>query len=820
MGKRITITLLIGLLLIATACAGWAGIAVAGTEEGRAPAAASSSDGGIIIYQVYGRGDNTGAAVSHSFIELYNPTQEEVSLEGWSLQYTAEGSDWKVFLLSGSIPPSHSFLVRCFSQDGVATRYEVADFDLEWDRRISNNGYKLALVSQPKELPEAFPIEGDGTVDFLGTGDTDYAEQGVVAGISKQKSVRRVSFEDTDDNAADFEVIDYREKGLTDAGLVRVRPRSLADGAWAPDETPEEKRLTFSAPAGLYTEAFDLRLGTAYEEGEIRYTLDGSDPTPASALYTGGGIRIEDRTGEPNAGSATEKVAALGYPPPRENVFKGTVVRAQVFSASGEALSEPETRTYLVDANIFDRYGGLPVVSLSTDPANFFDEQTGIYMAVNADMRGEAWERPVHFEFFEGDGERAVSTDLGARIHGGYSRTIPQKSLRLYARERYAPGQDTLEYDLFAGAAVDESGAAIDHFENFILRDTGNDWGGGMINDALLQRAAKDLNLTTQAARQCVCFLNGEFWGIYNIRQRYDEHYFGDRYGLNESLIAMCTYSYGTEVDAGGVFASSSFEKMHRYFTEHPASLFAGDAIDPDTGKSYFETASELVDTDNLIDMLVVQVCAGNRDWPANNYRMWRYLGAPDPANPYTDGRWRFMLADMDTIMDSTFLSDDTLRYMLTGASGVDAIDQNPDATKLIACFFANASFRERFAQRLEECLSGPFSFEALQPQIDEMAAAIRPVIAEQIVRYPDAIGSEWNWENHIADMMHFAEARAAIVREDVAAILEEYEQTGEVAAAVSAEDLAAVSAAGPEAASGAGPEEPEGPGEPEGTEG
>lgn len=249
--------------------------------------------------------------------------------------------------------------------------------------------------------------------------------------------------------------------------------------------------VIFSQYGGLYESEFQLELSNNVENGIIRYTLDGSDPTSESTEYTED-ITIADRTDEEDllsaitsSGSGSNNLGGMpdnggedidmpgempegdfqndnmelpemadsgetpakddmpqrgdtddmertdggGLPgasgtttAPAENVFKGTVVKAAVFSKDGEMLSEVQTESYFVSEDIFTRYGDLPIVSIATDADNFFDDETGIY--VNYNESGSDWEREVYFEMFEADGTSAISQGMGVRLNGGTTRSL------------------------------------------------------------------------------------------------------------------------------------------------------------------------------------------------------------------------------------------------------------------------------------------------------------------------------------------------------------------------------------------------------------
>lgn len=206
------------------------------------PVIGSNYDG-LIINQVYGGGimADEGTSVTHSFIELYNTTDNTINLAGLSIHYSEGGTTWHSQPLSGSVPPKHSFLIRGarHSEDNAASvKIRLTEFDLEWQIPMYNKGMKVVLKEGSTAPTVANPYrdnEGkwiDGYVDMIGCGEVitsiDASEATPVIGQSKQKSVRRIGFKDTQFNELDCEVVDFR---LDESAW--KRPRSLAYGAWA-----------------------------------------------------------------------------------------------------------------------------------------------------------------------------------------------------------------------------------------------------------------------------------------------------------------------------------------------------------------------------------------------------------------------------------------------------------------------------------------------------------------------------------------------------------------------------------------------------------
>ena len=204
----------------------------------------------LIINQAYGTGPLDGSgSVSHSFVELYNPTAAAISLAGCSLQIQ-NGSDasnaateWVKYDFSGgTVAPHGSFLIRMDVTSPLTTvRYIIPIADVDWTggRIMSNRAYSVALVRNQTLLSKNITAgEMDAVIDLVGATNTSPQDTTLnylgtpVDDMSKQKPIRRVDFRDTGDNRADFEVLDYRATGLGNGRLEEVRPRWSGDGAW------------------------------------------------------------------------------------------------------------------------------------------------------------------------------------------------------------------------------------------------------------------------------------------------------------------------------------------------------------------------------------------------------------------------------------------------------------------------------------------------------------------------------------------------------------------------------------------------------------
>jgi hypothetical protein len=282
--------------------------------------------------------------------------------------------------------------------------------------------------------------------------------------------------------------------------------------------------VEFSESGGAYNEAFLLNLSHPAEGAQIVYTLDGSLPAELDSVYSEP-ILVRNRTGDPNDISMipTNNNPDPGPPyfegwqPPLGQVFKVNVVRARAIHP-GAPPGPVTTHTYLVHQNASERYS-LPWFSMTSDRENLFDDDIGIYVHgnhTNYFQDGPDWERPANLTLFENDGSLAFNEDIGIRLHGNTTRSRPRKSLRINARAEY--GSSWINYQLFPDKPINQ-------YKRFILRNSGNDWDMSVFRDAFMQQLAKDLHVDIQYYALQFLFVNGEYWGIHNIRDRYNHHH-------------------------------------------------------------------------------------------------------------------------------------------------------------------------------------------------------------------------------------------------------------------------------------------------------
>jgi Leucine-rich repeat (LRR) protein len=536
------------------------------------------------------------------------------------------------------------------------------------------------------------------------------------------------------------------------------------------------KPAVFSHESGFYTEGFYLTISTDEPGGKIYYTLDGSEPalTPglepmgSTQAYTGP-LLVQSRVGEPNLLANIPTSNWKEYIP-SNSVFKASIVRAIVMDLQG-AQSNLGTQTYFVDEHINLRYT-FPIVSIVTDSDYFFDDEIGIYVPgnlyeeitesfrnpANYTQQGRKWERPVFFQMFDTSGEVLIGQNIGIRIHGGASRALNVKSLRIYARTLYDE-YGLLHYNFFPALNDRLRDGKIESQETLIIRNGGQGATNIIFRDVLAQSLLLHTKMDVQGYKPVIVFFNGEYWGIHNIRTRYDEHYFQSYYGINsDELLVLEGRNAGLRF---GVIDD---------IDNHYLSIFS--IIDKDHVKNNYETVSTLsddkiyqqvinhVDIDNFIIYYISHIYFNNIDFLNNTYLWKKKLRAEDSVHSASyghDGRWRWMILDVDWGFRSQ--EEDRLKNFKT---------DNTIATYLFRSLLQNDEFRRSFINQFADHLNTTFREQVVIDKINENETLYSPDTQEHLYRWGALGGSYNSWLKNIEKIREFARLRPTYQREHI----------------------------------------------------
>lgn len=527
-----------------------------------------------------------------------------------------------------------------------------------------------------------------------------------------------------------------------------------------------------SHEAGWYDNALDISLVSSDLDAAIHYTLDGAEPSLESPLYTVP-IRIVDRNRESNGisliqGTSTNNQHTDGWKPPKGLVRKLTVVRARAFR--DDALpSQITTKSFAIGPAT---NSGLPVISLSVAPAELFDFNRGIYMLgqffyawrnahptevltghspANYTQRGPDWERPAYLEFFNPARQLEFGTEIRLDIQGQSSRSFRQKSLGIKTRP------DPINYPIFPGLRRHGDGTSLLQFSHLRLRNSGNDWVYTMFRDALCHRLADGLGFDTEAYRPALVFLDGEYWGLHNIREQRDAQYLASHYGVRETDAVICSGD-GSLVE-GPAGANQPFLNLREFIRTHELSVAAN-----------FEKVAQQIDIRNFILYHAACIYFGNADWPHNNVNLWRDRsgsvngGAVSPR----DGRWRWMLFDCDLAYGHPWtggVSDPTLAAVLSPSGRVGLGTDAGWSTLLFRGLMQNPEFRQEFINTSADLLNSWFRESRAVATVESMRSVIAPAMPEHFARWQTQAPTNM-WTNEVKVLTSFARQRPIVLRQ------------------------------------------------------
>ncbi len=475
--------------------------------------------------------------------------------------------------------------------------------------------------------------------------------------------------------------------------------------------TGRAQEAVCSEPGGLYDAGESLTVTLSAPQGStIYYTTDCTEPDNSSTPYTSP-IAITDNT----------------------------ILRTRVYSAS-EIPSVVSTHSYFFGLNHTMR-----VVSLVTEPDSLWDFYEGIYVKgpnawsekpYGANNQGANfwmdWEKPANVEVFTADGETLLSQGCGLKLQGQYSRAEEQKAFKLIARSAYS-ADNRFHARLFSQRPYTE-------YQSFILRASGQDSGRTRVRDVVQTSLAENTRVMYQAAEMCVVYLNGEYWGHYNMRERINKYSIAQWEGWTSDPNDIDLVKANRNVMQG---SNDTFEALLNWIKKEGGATARSkkETLTQADYDAILEHISSVVDVDNYIDYVIIQAYTGNTDL----LNVKRYRSANE------DGLWRWILFDMD--WGFHYLDTNQVRRWLDpeGAGSGKKTDNT-----LFVELMKNPAIQDRYLRRFNELFVSSFNSEAVMAKLDKLYAQLEPEIDQHLRR--------WNVSRRVFDS-EWAELRDLVVR-------------------------------------------------------
>lgn len=477
----------------------------------------------------------------------------------------------------------------------------------------------------------------------------------------------------------------------------------------------------FSVTPGIYDNAVTVAI-TAGEGETIRYTTDCTTPNASSEVYSG-----------------------------ELSISKNSVIRAAAFR-DGYLSGDVATATYLFRSDGVNH--ALPVVTLVTDPDNLWNSKTGIYAtgdqfdpdaASYADTLKSAtyyqakfateeqvdtiWEKPAAFSLFDDNGKQVFTQNVGIRIAGSFGRGRAQKGFNVIARKEY--GKGSMEYPFFENRPYTE-------YKAVVLRAGAQDQNRSKIRDELASGLLEgtDINILYQAYRPTVLYLNGEYWGVYFLKEKRNR-FFVAQHENTENNVDL---AIGKGFKQRSYGDNSDWVSLYEYATSHDLS-----------SAEAYAYVSERMDVDSFRDYMIAEIYNGNTD--TYNFQYYRLKG----------GKWKFIFYDFCWGFQSP--GHETLAFRM-GKTPSDVC-----SAKLFAAMLQNKGWRDSFCRRFGELLNTAFAPERVSALIDELYGYVEPEIKRERekfnkdtfmgVKQPNTnLGTYEGFQSEISKLKDFAQRR------------------------------------------------------------
>ncbi|MBR4840009.1 MAG: CotH kinase family protein [Paludibacteraceae bacterium] len=426
-----------------------------------------------------------------------------------------------------------------------------------------------------------------------------------------------------------------------------------------------------SGEPGLYEEVVNVELACETEGAVIYYTLNGDVPSPETGLLYEEAVSIE----------------------------KTTSLRARAYK-DGMLFSEILTGSYIFPDKYHNACKGdgkrLPVVSLSANQKDIYDDMLGIYVEGKNGIANSCtpvanynqdWMRSANFEYMV-DGKVVDCQEVEIGVYGGCTRIHVGKSLKIKANKR--SGKNRMNYNSFFASR------SYKKYKSLALRNGGNGYSyvQPRWRDMFIQSLADGMNIDKQAAQPVSFYLNGEYYGMMILTERTDEDYVYHNYGLDEDEIDMLSGNGGYVCEVG---TKEAYDNMIDYVSKSYSDA------------DFYDKLNTHMDVDEYVDYQILQQYVGNTDWVTNNTKLWR---------KHDGGRFRWILYDTDFGLSPRSSALDTC--MLDFTTKPIKTHSNVPLVLMQSCM-KNEDFRWKFLDQYLDRIENQFTDERIDTNLDSL---------------------------------------------------------------------------------------------------
>ncbi|MDI9341822.1 MAG: CotH kinase family protein [Sediminibacterium sp.] len=467
---------------------------------------------------------------------------------------------------------------------------------------------------------------------------------------------------------------------------------------------------TLSVGPGFYTSAQTVSLPNLGPGFTVRYTTNGSTPNPASTLYT----------------------APIAVP-------TTSVIRARAFSTNTLILpSFVESNTYFINVN-----HSIEVVSI------FADNITNL-------MAGSVVVPQTGLEYFDANGVFKTEAFGQTNKHGNDSWAYPQRGIDFIARDEFGYS-DAIKHKIFNSKSRNKfqrliiKAAANDNYP-FEGNSTPTNLGGAHIRDAYVHTVSQKskLHLDERTWAPAILYVNGRYWGVYDLREKVDDDDFTEFYHntKKDSLQFLQTWG-GTWAAYGGPQAPTDWATLRNFITSNSM-------VNP----ANYNYVSSVFDTQSLADYVILNSYVVSMDWLNWNTAWWRGINYQASKK-----KWRYTLWDCDATF-SHYINYTNIPNTSYNANPCDPQSLNNPGNQghipILNALMTNPTFKQYYVMRYFDLLNTGLSCTRMIQVLDSMILKITPEMPRQITRWGGTMGA---WQQNVTDLRNFILKRCDSVK-------------------------------------------------------